>query len=253
MGSPCSVHTDQGRNLDSNLFRDVCSLLGVQKTRTAAFHPAGDGLVERLNQTIEKLLSHYVSSRHDDWDTHLPTVLMAYRFAVQPSTTYTQHYLMFGRDMRLPTDVVYGLPVDHPAASSPPASVWRLRERLADAHALVRKKLPAVHRHQKANFDHHAVSVSFTKGDLVWLLTLSVGVGLSSKFNSPWRGPYEVVDCLANGVNYRLRTTWAPHRLVVAHVNRMKPCHRCPADLTTIPEVPRAPPAAQPTLSQPSR
>ena len=135
--------------------------------------------------------------------------------------------------MRLPTDVVYGLPIDHPAASSPPASVWRLCERLADAHALVREKLPAVHRHQKANFDRHAVSMSFTEGDLVWLLTPSVGVGLSSKFSSPWRGPYEVVDCLANGVNYRLRATWAPHRLVVAHVNRMKPCHRRPADLTS--------------------
>ena len=48
-GAPCSVHTDQGRNLDGNLFRDVCSLLGVQKTRTTAYHPAGNGLVERLN------------------------------------------------------------------------------------------------------------------------------------------------------------------------------------------------------------
>ena len=95
-GAPCSVHTDQGRNLDGNLFRDVCSLLRVQKTRTTAYHPAGDGLVERLNQTIEKLLSHYVSNCHDDWDTHLPKVLMAYRSAVQSSTTYTPHYLMFG-------------------------------------------------------------------------------------------------------------------------------------------------------------
>ena len=33
----------------------------------------------------------------------------------------------------------------------------------------------------------------------------------------------------------------------------MKPCNRRPADLTTIPEVPHAPPAAPPTLSQPSR
>ena len=39
-GAPCSVHTDQGR-MDGNLFRDVCSLLGVQKTRTTAYHPGG--------------------------------------------------------------------------------------------------------------------------------------------------------------------------------------------------------------------
>ena len=33
----------------------------------------------------------------------------------------------------------------------------------------------------------------------------------------------------------------------------MKPCHQRPADLTTNPAVPRAPPAVQPTLSRPSR
>ena len=66
---------------------------------------------------------------------------------------------MFGRDIPLPTDVVYGLATDHPAASSPPASVWRLRECLADVHALVHEKLPTVHRHQKANFERYAVSV----------------------------------------------------------------------------------------------
>ena len=235
-GAPCSVHTDQGLNLDGNLFRDVCSLLGVQATRMTAYHRAGDGPVERPNQIVEKLLFHYVSSCHDNWDTHLPKVLIAFHSAVQSFTTYTPHYLMFGWDMHLPSnDVVYGLPTDHPAASSPPASVWRLCECLADAHALVREKLRAVHRHRKANFDRHAVFMLYTEGDLVWLLTPSVGVGLSSKFSSPWRGPYEVVDC-TNGVNCRLRATWAPHRLVVAYVNRMKRCFVRPQHLQAVPE-----------------
>ena len=84
----------------------------------------------------------------------------------QARESYTPHYLMFKRDMPLPTDVVYGLPTDHPAASSPSASVWQLREHLANADALICKKLPAVHR-QKANFDRPAVSMLFTEGDIV--------------------------------------------------------------------------------------
>ena len=56
-GAPESLHTDQGRNFDSALFKDVCELLGVQKTRTTAYHPASGGLVERFNQTLERLLS----------------------------------------------------------------------------------------------------------------------------------------------------------------------------------------------------
>ena len=100
-GAPTSLHSDQGRNVDSALMHKVCSLLGTKKTRTTAYHPASDGLVERLNQTLEQMLSYVVSTDHRDWDVRLPSVMMAYRSAVQSSTGYTPHYLLFGREMRL--------------------------------------------------------------------------------------------------------------------------------------------------------
>jgi hypothetical protein len=33
-GCPLEVHTDQGRNLDGNLFKSLCTILEVAKTRT---------------------------------------------------------------------------------------------------------------------------------------------------------------------------------------------------------------------------
>ena len=91
-GAPASLHSDQGRNVDSALTHEICSLLGTKKTRTTAYHPASDGLVERLNQTLEQMLSHVVSTDDRDWDVRLPSVMMAYRSAVQSSTGYTPHY-----------------------------------------------------------------------------------------------------------------------------------------------------------------
>ena len=35
---------------------------------------------------------------------------MAYRSAVQASTGYTPYFLLYGREMRLPLDVIYRLP-----------------------------------------------------------------------------------------------------------------------------------------------
>ena len=233
-GAPLSLHTDQGRNVDGRLIHEVCDLLQIRKTRTTAYHPASDGLVERLNQTLEHVIAHYVGSCHDDWDVHLPKALMAYRSAVQSSTGYTPHYTLFGREMRLPSDLVYGSS-DVPSAAAP-SSLWTLRKRLEDAHSLIRENFATSHQHQKENFDRKAVSVEFKEGDLVWLLVPHLATGQSSKFAAPWQGPYKVEARLDNSVLYRLRDTRPGGRTLITHINRMKQCYRRPAFLSSLPE-----------------
>ena len=51
-GVPCILHSDQGRNFEGHVIRDMCKILGVEKTRTSPYHPQCDGLVERMNRTI---------------------------------------------------------------------------------------------------------------------------------------------------------------------------------------------------------
>ena len=51
-GVPDSIHTDQGKNFESKLVKEICILLGVRKTRTTPYHPQSDGLVERFNKTL---------------------------------------------------------------------------------------------------------------------------------------------------------------------------------------------------------
>ena len=154
------------------------------------------------------------------------------------------------RELRLPADVVFGLPPSTPP-TSPSSAAWGIRERLEQAHDVVRERLVTVHRHQKALFDRSAVPISFAAGDHVWLLVPHMAPGQSSKFFSPWQGPF-VVDTQLSDVLYRVTGLQHPFRTLVTHVNRLKPCHRRPADLSTVPEVPHAPPTAPPTLSQPS-
>ena len=109
-GAPAFLHTNQGRNFERSLFRELCSLLNIQKTRTTAYHPESDGFMERFNRTLENMLSMYVEDNQTDWDLHLQSVMLAYRSTIQDTTGYTPHFLMAGREINFPIDVMFLYP-----------------------------------------------------------------------------------------------------------------------------------------------
>ena len=55
-GVPRSLHSDQGANLNSQVICALCKRLGINKMRTTAYHPQGNGQVER------NFGSHFVQS-----------------------------------------------------------------------------------------------------------------------------------------------------------------------------------------------
>ena len=48
--------------------QEVCKLLHINKTRTTAYHPQSDGVVERLNRTLLSMLAATVHEHPGDWD-----------------------------------------------------------------------------------------------------------------------------------------------------------------------------------------
>ncbi|XP_063962000.1 uncharacterized protein LOC135155757 [Lytechinus pictus] len=95
-GVSLELHTDQGRNFEAALFQSVCEILGCSKTRTTAFHPQNNGMVERFNRTLD-LLAKAFADHQKDWDECLPLVMMAYRSSQHKATGYTPSELMMGR------------------------------------------------------------------------------------------------------------------------------------------------------------
>jgi hypothetical protein len=84
--------------------------MGIHKVNTTAYHPQGDGLVERLNRTLTGMLSKTVEQSGKGWDVRLPYVLFAYRTSVQESTQESPFHLFYGRDPCLPTKEALAVP-----------------------------------------------------------------------------------------------------------------------------------------------
>ena len=148
---PEQLHTDQGRQFESELISEICRLLKIRKTRTKPYHPQCDGLVERFNHTLLNMLSTCVKDHHFLWEDYIRPVCMAYNTSTQSTTGYTPFYLMFGRQAKLPVDIMYGTNAMNEV--SPNQHAADLRARLTEAYEKVRQHLNTGQERQKEFYD----------------------------------------------------------------------------------------------------
>ena len=106
MGIPQEVLTDLGTAFLSKTLRQIYGLVGIKGIRTTPYHPQTDGLVERYNQTLKRMLRKFVAANGKDWDRWLPNLLFAYREVPQATTGFSPFELLYGRRVRGPLDVL---------------------------------------------------------------------------------------------------------------------------------------------------
>ena len=217
---PEQIHSDQGRQFESRIIAEVCELLGIDKTRTSPYHPQSDGLIERFNRTLLGMLAKVVDNNPDDWEDHLKPVCMAYNSSVQPTTGYSPFFLMFGRQVRMPIDVMYGRPCEH---LTPQHHVAQLRRRLEKAFSSVRERMGHQLDRQKELYNKKVHGKPYSEGDLVWLCSSVVRKDRGRKLHLPWTGPYKIIRRISE-VTYRIQHVSSRKRRLIVHFDRLKPC-----------------------------
>ena len=220
-GIPRILHSDQGSNFGSKIFAELCKLLGIDKTRTTAYRPQSDGLVERFNLTLAGMLARFTAKDQKDWDCHLPYVLLAYRSAVHESTGFSPNMMMLGREVRLPVDLLYGRPPNTSNDHNLPEYIAKQAERIEKVYEFARANLQIASESQKKQYDHRTTKSGFAVNDKVWIYHSIRKKGVSTKLQDKWEGPF-VIEERINDVLYRIKNM-PSRRADVVHVDKLKP------------------------------
>lgn len=221
-GCPEKIHSDQGANFESDLIYELCQLYGAQKSRTTPYHPQGNGGCERMNQTLLNLLGTLEEDQQTRWADYLPALIQAYNNSIHSSTGYAPTYLMLGRHVRLPVELLMGT-VGATKQVSTAEWVARHHEHLTYAYSKTCDNMKKAAEKNKRLYDLTAKDVPFVAGERVLVLNRRKGNG---KLRDKWdHRPYVVLgQDRPNHPVYRLRPEGAEGPIRILHRNHLRPC-----------------------------
>ncbi|KAJ8935685.1 hypothetical protein NQ318_016803 [Aromia moschata] len=133
-----------------------------------------DGMVERMNRTINRYLSKVVSDHQRDWDQFLHLFLLAYRSSVHEATGQTPASIVMGRELRLPCDLKFGCTPGEDHFMSTFASNYLSGGGDSDR--------------MKETYDINTNDGRYQPGNQVWLYNPQRRRGLSPKLKTPFAG-----------------------------------------------------------------
>ena len=209
-GCPSTLLSDNGPQFCARLATAVYKLLGIHKLTTSAYHPSGNGGVERVNHTMAQTLAMVCNEHQNDWDVHLPHVEYAYNNSVSAATGLAPNEVHIGRLPRLPLTVFdrsYG--GTHQNLDRDQLAYCDLaRERQQRAYELVREQhaltVARVNRRNSALSDALLRRPQYAAGGWVWIYnsaaTIRQGLRkgadtkvLKEKLSLNWTGPFKIL------------------------------------------------------------
>ena len=221
-GIPGQILTDRGAEFEGRLMKELCRILEIEKLRTTAYKPSTNGIIERFHRTLNGFLGKVINENQRDWDQWIPAVLAAYHASRHEATGFSPNYLVLGREVRLPLDLVYGTPEDATKHQTYEEVVMERWTRQRDAFEMARQHIGRAAERSKQYYDLKVRPKSFDVGSWIWVYNPRRYVGRSPKWQKLYTGPFLVVGKLGI-VNLVVQRSPKANKQVI-HVDKAKMC-----------------------------
>jgi len=165
---------------------------------TTPYNPKANGLTERANGIIGKILSKVVSAHKTDWDYKLASAVFAYNTAEKTTTGKSPYYLVYGQE---PLSIL-GIELTTVGEARPLEEMEQARfdriESLEEDRMLALEKTMAIQKQRKRRFDKKIRNEDVQENDLA-LVYDSRHQKFLGKLHVRWLGPYLVTKVYENG------------------------------------------------------
>ena len=194
-GIPLTIISDNGRQFDSQGFRDFCSGLGIKNQFSSLGHPQENGQTEVTNRTLLKIIKTKLDDAKGAWPEELPNVLWAYRITARTPTGETPFRLTYGTEAVIPVEV--GVTSTRRATFNEKGNEDKLQLNLDCLDEVRDKASSKTAKYQQKITEYYNKRVKLRQldiGDLVLRkVTPTTKNPTQGKLGPTWERPYQVI------------------------------------------------------------
>ena len=187
-GKPETIITDRGTQFTSHEWARYMEKMSIQHNLTSGYHPQSNGIDERLNGTLIRILLPYVDENQLDWDDKLKWALFVYNTTAHSSTGFSPYQILHGLTSRSPFNA-NSIEIDN-------------HEEIDKIRTTIRQNADSVNKkaqyHQKDNYDRGRKECEFEVGDLVLVREQTTPSDMSKKLYPKWYGPCVITSILGD-------------------------------------------------------
>lgn len=221
-GMPEKLHSDQGPDFESKTIKELCEISGIKKVRTTPYHPRGNP-VERFNRTLLGMLGTLKTQEKAHWKDFVRPLVHAYNCTKHETTGYTPYELMFGRQPRLPVDLIFNTSVNREGPKFHSQYVQSLKTHLQESYKLAQKNAAKTAERNKVRFDRRVTESTLEEGDRV--LVRNVRLRGKHKLADRWDPVVHIVVSRAGELPvYTVRPERLEGPLRTLHRDLLLPC-----------------------------